>query len=295
MVNSVELYSFEVVIFGAAMLGLIIGSFLNVVIYRLPHQLQISWRRDALDFLGQAESIDSENVDHDTSNNKFSLVYPPSRCPHCETPLEPWQNIPLISYLILRGRCKACSEPISLQYPAVELICGLMSAFIIFHFGLTEQGFFALVFTWILIALTGIDLDCQLLPDNLTLPLLWLGLLINIGGVYTDLVSAVIGAAAGYLSLWTIYWAFKLITGKEGMGHGDFKLLAALGAWLGWQQLPLIVLLSSLVGAIIGTVILLLKKQDRQNAIAFGPYLAIAGWVALVAGDQITSSYLNSF
>jgi leader peptidase (prepilin peptidase)/N-methyltransferase len=170
-----------------------------------------------------------------------------------------------------------------------------MSALVIFHFGFTEQGLFALFFTWMLIALTGIDLNHQLLPDNLTLPLLWLGLLINTGGVYTDLSSAVIGAAAGYLSLWSVYWAFKLITGKEGMGHGDFKLLAALGAWLGWQQLPLIVLLSSLLGAVIGTLILLTQKKDRQNAIAFGPYLAIAGWIALLAGEQITSSYLSTF
>ncbi len=170
-----------------------------------------------------------------------------------------------------------------------------MSAFIIFHFGFTEQGLFALLFTWALIALTGIDLNHQLLPDNITLPLLWLGLLVNTGGVYTDLTGAVIGAAAGYLSLWSVYWAFKLLTGKEGMGHGDFKLLAALGAWLGWQQLPLIVLLSSVLGAVIGTLMLLGQKKDRPKAIAFGPYLAIAGWVALLAGEKITSSYLSTF
>ena len=290
MVIGLELYPVELVLVSALAFGLLIGSFLNVVIYRLPQQLQLSWRHDALDFLGKLE-----NSEPAQTNDKFNLVYPPSRCPRCETLIKPWQNIPIISYLILRGRCQACSEPISIQYPAVELICGLMSAFIIFHFGFTEQGVFALLFTWMLIALTGIDANHQLLPDNLTLPLLWLGLLVNIGGVYTDLVSAVIGAAAGYLSLWTIYWAFKLITGKEGMGHGDFKLLAALGAWLGWQQLPLIVLLSSLVGAIIGTLMLLLQKQDRQNQIAFGPYLAIAGWIALVAGDKITSAYLGTF
>lgn len=271
----------------ALVLGLLVGSFVNVVIYRLPRQLELGWRHEALDFLGQQQELEP--------TASFNLVYPPSRCPHCETLIKPWHNIPVISYLLLRGRCKACSQPISLRYPAVELVCGLLSGFVVYHFGVTEQGMYALVFTWILIALTGIDLSHQLLPDNLTLPLLWLGLLINIGGVYTDLASAVIGAAAGYLCLWSIYWAFKLLTGKEGMGHGDFKLLAALGAWIGWQQLPLIVLLSSLVGAIIGTIMLLLRGKDRQSTIAFGPYLAIAGWIALLAGERITAAYLTVF
>ncbi|HCO61004.1 MAG TPA: prepilin peptidase [Porticoccaceae bacterium] len=271
----------------ALILGLLVGSFLNVVIYRLPRQLELGWRHEALDFLGQKEDLEPVA--------KFNLVYPPSRCPHCENLIKPWQNIPVISYLLLRGRCKACFQPISLRYPAIELLCGLLSGFVVYHFGFNEQGLYALAFTWVLIALTGIDLSHQLLPDNLTLPLLWLGLLINIGGVYTDLTSAVIGAAAGYLSLWSIYWAFKLLTGKEGMGHGDFKLLAALGAWLGWQQLPLIVLLSSLVGAIIGTIMLLLQGKERQSTIAFGPYLAIAGWIALIAGERLTTAYLTAF
>ncbi|MBV1931617.1 MAG: prepilin peptidase [Porticoccaceae bacterium] len=293
MTGGIESYPIEILATVALVFGLLIGSFLNVVIYRLPLQLQLAWRSEALDFLGQKPELDHDPTKQ--PSNKFSLVHPPSRCPHCETLIKPWQNIPVISYLILRGKCKACSAAISIRYPAVELVCGLMSAFVIFHFGFTGQGLFALLFTWMLIALTGIDLNHQLLPDNLTLPLLWLGLLINTGGVYTDLSSAVIGAAAGYLSLWSVYWAFKLITGKEGMGHGDFKLLAALGAWLGWQQLPLIVLLSSVVGVVIGTLILLLQKKDRQNAIAFGPYLAIAGWIALLAGEKITSSYLSTF
>ena len=279
-------YPVEILISLAAVFGLLIGSFLNVVIYRLPLQLQAAWRHDARDFLGQQPQ---------EVTDKFSLVYPPSRCPHCETLIKPWQNIPLFSYLLLKGRCKACSEPISIQYPVVELACGLLTAFIVYQFGLSMQGCCALVFTWTLIALVGIDFNHQLLPDNLTLPLLWLGLLVNIAGTYTDLTGAVIGAAAGYLSLWSIYWAFKILTGKEGMGHGDFKLLAALGAWVGWQQLPLIILLSSLVGAIVGTLILLSQKKDRQNPIAFGPYLAVAGWIALVSGDKITTAYLGSF
>lgn len=265
--------------------GLLVGSFLNVVIYRLPLQLQHSWRRDALDFLGREPEPDAR---------KFGLVFPPSRCRHCETELKPWQNIPVISYLILKGKCKACAAPIAVQYPLVEALCGLLSAWVIFIFGFTALGAMALLFTWLLIALTGIDLNHQLLPDSLTLPMLWLGLVVNVFGGFTDIDSAVIGAAAGYLSLWSIYWLFKLLTGKEGMGYGDFKLLAALGAWLGWQQLPLIILVSSLVGALVGTALLLAQRKDRQNTIAFGPYLAVAGWISLTFGDRITAAYLNS-
>jgi len=287
MASGLGAYPIELLTLVALITGLLVGSFLNVVIYRLPRQLELGWRHEALDFLGQNTELEPVA--------KFNLVYPPSRCPHCETLIKPWQNIPVISYVLLRGRCRACSQAISPRYPAVELLCGLLSAYVIHHFGVTGQGLCALLFTWVLIALTGIDLSHQLLPDNLTLPLLWLGLLVNIGGVYTDLGSAVIGAAAGYLSLWTIYWAFKLLTGKEGMGHGDFKLLAALGAWLGWQQLPLIVLLSSLVGAIIGTVLLLAQGRDGQSTIAFGPYLAIAGWIALLFGEKMTAAYLAAF
>lgn len=284
--QTITTYPFELTLTLSLILGLVVGSFLNVVIYRLPLQLQNSWRHDAMDFLGQQPDAESK---------KFSLVYPPSRCPSCEVLIKPWHNIPIISYLLLKGRCKSCAEPISLQYPAVELICGLLTVAVVYHFGLTAQAAWALLFTWVLIALTGIDLDHQLLPDNLTLPLLWLGLLVNMSGTFVALADAVAGAAAGYLVLWSVYWAFKLITGKEGMGHGDFKLLAALGAWLGWEQLPLIILLSSAVGALIGTVGILLKGREKQAQIAFGPYLAIAGWIALMAGEQITSGYLQLF
>lgn len=266
--------------------GLLVGSFLNVVVYRLPLQLQGAWRRESLDFLGMAPEVDAP---------KINLVFPASRCPSCATPIKPWQNIPVISYLLLKGRCRSCATPISLQYPLLEFICGLLTLTAIYVFGLTTSGLLAVLFTWILIALTGIDFNHRLLPDTLTLPLLWIGLVANINGLFTDLPSAVIGAAAGYLSLWSVFWLFKLVTGKDGMGYGDFKLLAALGAWLGWQQLPLIILLSSLAGAIIGTLAIVIQGRDRQSAIPFGPYLAIAGWVALLAGEQITSSYLGLF
>jgi len=279
-------YPLELILILSLVLGLVVGSFLNVVIYRLPLQLQNSWRHDAMDFLGQKPDAESK---------KFNLVYPPSRCPSCEALIKPWHNIPLISYLLLKGRCKSCAEPISLQYPAVELICGLLTVAVVYHFGFTVQAAWAMLFTWVLVALTGIDVNHQLLPDSLTLPLLWLGLLVNISSTFTPLVDAVVGAAAGYLVLWSVYWAFRLITGKEGMGHGDFKLLAALGAWLGWQQLPMIILLSSAVGALIGTVGILLYGREKQAQIAFGPYLAIAGWIALVAGEKITRSYLQLF
>ena len=286
MTQTISTYPLELTLILSLVLGLVVGSFLNVVIYRLPLQLQNSWRHDAMDFLGQQP---------DTETKKFSLVYPPSRCPNCEVLIKPWNNIPVISYLLLKGRCKSCAEPISLQYPAVELICGLLTVAVVYHFGFTVQAAWAILFTWVLVALTGIDVNHQLLPDSLTLPLLWLGLLVNISSTFTPLVDAVVGAAAGYLVLWIVYWAFKLITGKEGMGHGDFKLLAALGAWLGWQQLPMIILLSSAVGALIGTVGILLYGREKQAQIAFGPYLAIAGWIALVAGEKITSSYLQLF
>lgn len=286
MTETISTYPIELTLILSLIFGLVVGSFLNVVIYRLPLQLQNSWRHDAMDFLGQQPDAESK---------KFNLVYPPSRCPSCEVLIKPWHNIPVISYLLLKGRCKSCAEPISLQYPAVELICGLLTVAVVYHFGFTVQAAWAILFTWVLVALTGIDINHQLLPDSLTLPLLWLGLLINISSTFTPLVDAVVGAAAGYMVLWSVYWVFKLITGKEGMGHGDFKLLAALGAWLGWQQLPMIILLSSAVGALIGTASILLYGRERQAQIAFGPYLAIAGWIALVAGEKITRSYLQLF
>lgn len=266
--------------------GLLVGSFLNVVVYRLPLQLQGAWRRESLDFLGMEPEADAP---------KINLVFPGSRCPKCEAPIKPWQNIPVISYLFLKGRCHNCAVPISIQYPLLELLCGLLTLAAIYTFGLTPTGLLAVLFTWVLIALTGIDFNHRLLPDTMTLPLLWLGLLANVNGLFTDLPSAVIGAIAGYLTLWSVFWLFKLVTGKDGMGYGDFKLLAALGAWVGWQQLPLIILLSSLVGAIIGTLAIVIQGRDRQSPIPFGPYLAIAGWIALFRGEQITSAYLGLF
>jgi leader peptidase (prepilin peptidase)/N-methyltransferase len=286
MIQAISTYPLELIFTLSLVLGLVVGSFLNVVIYRLPLQLQNSWRHDAMDFLGQ---------EPDTESKKFSLVYPPSRCTSCEVLIKPWHNIPIISYLLLKGRCKNCSEPISLQYPAVELICGLLTVAVVYHFGFTVQAAWAMLFTWVLVALTGIDVNHQLLPDSLTLPLLWLGLLVNMSATFVPLADAVAGAVAGYMVLWIVYWAFKLITGKEGMGHGDFKLLAALGAWLGWQQLPMIILLSSAVGALIGTAGILLYGRKKQVQIAFGPYLAIAGWIALVVGEKITNGYLQLF
>lgn len=266
--------------------GLLIGSFLNVVIYRLPLQLSASWRRESLDFLGMEPDAQTTNV---------NIVAPASHCPKCGTEVKPWQNIPVFSYLLLRGKCSNCAAPISLQYPLIEIACALITTFVIYHYGLTSTGFLVLLFSWSLIALTGIDFNEQLLPDNITLPLLWLGLLINTHNTFTPLGDAVIGAAAGYLCLWWIFWVFKLLTGKEGMGHGDFKLLAALGAWMGWQQLLLIVLLSSLVGALVGIAMIAFLGRDKQIPIPFGPYLATAGWIALIWGEQITGQYLALF
>ena len=263
--------------------GLVMGSFVNVVIHRLPLQLQSAWRRESLDFLGMAPEPDAP---------RLNLAFPASHCPHCQAPIKPWHNIPVLSYLLLRGKCHQCKAPISAQYPLVELATALLVTVAISHFGLTAQGVLAALFGVALVALTGIDFRHQLLPDIITLPLLWLGLLANSGGLFTDLNSAVIGAVAGYLALWLVFWGFKLLTGKEGMGHGDFKLLAALGAWVGWQQLPLIVLLSSAVGAIVGVAAIAFARRDRQIPMAFGPYLAVAGWIALFWGEAIINGYL---
>ncbi|TNF06428.1 MAG: prepilin peptidase [Gammaproteobacteria bacterium] len=265
--------------------GLLVGSFLNVVIYRLPLQLSSAWKRDAMDFLGMEA----------TETHHINIVFPASHCPSCGEKVKPWQNIPLLSYLFLKGKCAYCSSPISIQYPLVEFVCALMTTFVVYHFGLTFEGLLALLLSWSLLALTGIDFNEQLLPDNITLPLLWLGLLVNLNNTFTSLDSAVLGAAFGYLSLWWVFWLFKLLTGKEGMGHGDFKLLAALGAWLGWQQLLLIILLSSMVGAVVGILLIMLTGRDKQIPIPFGPYLAAAGWIAMMWGDELTSNYLSLF
>ena len=268
--------------------GLIIGSFLNVVILRFPEQLKNSWRHESEDFLGIAnQSAEPEET--------LSLSAPASRCPSCGVPIKPWHNIPVVSYVFLGGKCKACSTPISIQYPLVELFSALTTAFIIFQFGLSLMAAYCLIFTWVLITLTGIDFREQLLPDQITLPLLWLGLFANLSGTFVPLNEAVIGALAGYLSLWSVFWLFKLVTGKEGMGYGDFKLLAALGAWMGWQMLPLIIILSTFVGALVGVVGLLMRTRERQVPMAFGPFLAMAGWIALIWGDKILGSYLSVF
>ena len=266
------------------LLGLMVGSFLNVVIYRLPLIMQREWLAECAALNGQ------ETAPADT----FNLSVPRSRCPHCQHAITAVENIPVVSYLFLGGKCRACRAPISLRYPLIEALTGIMSALVAWHFGVSWVCAGALLLTWSLIALTFIDVDQQLLPDKITLPLVWLGLLFNLFGVFTDLSSSVIGAITGYLSLWSIYHLFRLVTGKEGMGYGDFKLLAALGAWLGWQYLPMIVLLSSLVGAVVGITLVLLKQHQREIPIPFGPYLAAAGWIALIWGEALNRAYLSS-
>ena len=266
-------------------IGLLIGSFLNVVIYRLPIMMERGWKKECTEYL--------ELENSEESNEIFNLLVPLSRCPHCNAPIKPYQNIPVISYLLLQGKCSECKSHISLRYPLIEAFSGITSAIVAWHFGYSIEMLFALFLTWSLIALSFIDIDHQLLPDSINLPMLWLGLFLSLFSIYTDTHSSIIGAIAGYLSLWTVYHLFKLVTGKEGMGYGDFKLLALFGAWLGWQYIPLIVLLSSLVGAIIGVSMIILVKRDHNIPIPFGPYLAAAGWLALIWGDQINGLYLN--
>ncbi|MFZ6801828.1 prepilin peptidase [Undibacterium sp. Di24W] len=264
-------------------LGMLIGSFLNVVIYRLPKMMQ----RESDNYVAQESGKELPHPEH------YNLMLPRSACPSCGHQITALENIPVFSYLIIGGKCTSCKAHISKRYPMIEAITGLLSAFMIWHFGSGLPGLGAMVFVWFLVAMTFIDADTQLLPDDLTLPLLWGGLLLNIFSTFTSLENAVIGAAAGYLSLWSVYWLFKLATGKEGMGFGDFKLLAALGAWLGWSMLPLIILLSSAVGAIIGISMIVLGKLGKGKPIPFGPYLAIAGVVALVWGKTLTNQYLG--
>lgn len=274
-----------IVIGGAVVLGLLVGSFLNVVIYRLPVMMQRMWQQECRIIL----ELDAEEPAHET----FNLVQPNSRCPHCNSAIMPWQNIPVVSYLALGGRCANCKHPISPRYPIIEAVTGILSGVVAWQLGLSIEAIAALGFTWTLIALTMIDADHKLLPDQITLPLLWAGLLINSFGLLVPLTDAVWGAAAGYLSLWSVYWVFKILTGKEGMGFGDFKLLAALGAWMGWQYLLLIVLLSSVVGAIVGIALIVINNSGRNTQIPFGPYLAAAGWIALLWGDPIIQYYLQ--
>ncbi len=267
----------------AGILGLLVGSFLNVVIHRLPRMMERDWQLQCAELRGETAP----------EKERLSLAAPASRCPHCGHAIRAWENIPVLSFLLLKGRCSGCQAPISLRYPLVEAFTGLLSAFTVWHFGPTLAAAAALLLLWAMVALTGIDFDTQLLPDSITLPLVWLGLLFNISGTFTDLSSAVIGAMVGYLSLWSVYWLFKLATGKEGMGYGDFKLLAAIGAWLGWQMLPLTILLSSLVGAVVGVALIVLARRGRNVPIPFGPYLAAAGLLALYWGQELTQSYLR--
>lgn len=265
-----------------ALLGLIIGSFLNVVIYRLPQILEQDWKNQAQTIL-EPDSV----IPH---TRTFNLIFPNSHCPSCAHEIKPWENIPVISYLFLRGKCSNCGIRISIRYPLIETLTAAITAIVLFKFGLTSASLFALVLSWGLICLAMIDYDHQILPDNITLPLLWLGLIANSFNVLVDFRDAFWGAITGYMLLWLLYWAFKLITGKEGMGYGDFKLLAVLGAWMGWQSLPTIVILSSLSGAIIGGTLIFFGR-DRQQPIPFGPYLAIAGLVTLIWQEQIENLY----
>ena len=273
-----------------AFLSVLVGSFLNVVILRYPIMLYRNWK---LECEGMAEELPDHPAITDTSK-AYNLVTPASHCPVCQSPVKAWQNIPIISYLFLQGRCSHCSTKISPRYPIIELVTALMSAMLLLKFDWGWPLAAMLVFTWLLIAMSVIDMDHQILPDPMTLGLLWLGLLINTQGVFTDLTSAVFGAAVGYGSLWSFYWIFKLITGKEGMGFGDFKLLAALGAWLGLSAIPMIILLSSLVGAVVGIAGILILGRDRQLPIPFGPYLAMAGWIAALWGQDIMTWYLST-
>lgn len=281
--------------FATLIIGLLVGSFLNVVIYRLPKMMEAEWRQQCTDLLCTDETDSAKPISDDEKKAPFNLAFPTSHCPACNHSIKPWENIPVISYLLLRGKCSACKAPISLRYPTIELVTGLLSVCVIYFFGLSYTGLAALVFTWSLIALTMIDVDTQLLPDDITLPLLWLGLIVNSFGLFVPLQDAIWGAIGGYLSLWSIYWLFKLVTGKEGMGYGDFKLLAALGAWMGWQFLPQIILLSSFVGAFLGITMIIIKGRDKNIPIPFGPYLAIAGWIAFVWGEHINRTYLYLF
>ena len=283
-------------------LGAIVGSFLNVVNYRLPIMMQredeqaceayIASRHDIESFKNTGLTEDSV-IEKYESQPKFNLAYPASSCPHCSHKIRAWENIPIISYLLLKGRCSQCKTPISIEYPLVELLCALLTLGCFLTFGATLQCLAAMLLCWCFLSLSMIDIKTQLLPDNMTLPFIWLGLIVNYFGFFTDFHSAFWGAIAGYLSLWMVYWVFKLTTGKEGMGYGDFKLLSLIGAWLGWQYLPLVILMSSVVGVIIGIIMLSLKGLKLSTQIPFGPYLAISGWIMLMWGEILYQHYLN--
>ena len=266
--------------------GAVIGSFLNVVIYRLPVMMQREWRQDCLEFLEQPADSETE---------KFNLSTPRSRCGECGHNITALENIPIVSYLVLGGKCSSCKTSISPQYPLVELFTAMVTVVVGWHFGVGLQALAAMFLSWCLIAASGIDIGHKLLPDSITLPLLWLGILLALFGVFVDLETSIIGAMAGYLSLWSVFILFKLLTGKEGMGHGDFKLLAVLGAWLGWKPLLVVILTSSIVGALIGISMIVLKITERGTQIPFGPYLAAAGWMTLLWGEQLMHLYFSLF
>ncbi|MFK8067127.1 MAG: A24 family peptidase [Gammaproteobacteria bacterium] len=271
----------------AGLIGLIVGSFLNVVIYRLPLMMERDWKSQCRELLDQ-QCPDAEKQD------VFNLSKPRSKCPKCDHAITAIENIPVLSYLIQGGKCKGCGDKISARYPLVEILTAVLTAVVAWRFGFGWAALGGILFTWALIVLSGIDLDTQLLPDSITLPFLWLGIAFNMFGTFTDLQSSIIGAMAGYLALWSVYWLFKLVTGKEGMGFGDFKLLGMIGAWLGWQVLPLTIILSSVAGTAVGISLILFKSHGRQQPIPFGPYLAIAGWIALCWGQDLIDIYLRT-
>ncbi len=285
---SVPLYQQTLFLVAVAVLfGLVAGSFLNVVIHRLPRMMERQWRAECAELAGTPAPA--------AEPSPYNLMVPRSACPHCGHGITALENIPIASYIALGGKCSACRKPISPRYPVVEALAGALSGYVAWRYGLSAAMLGALIFAWAMVALAFIDLDTFYLPDNITLPLLWVGLLFNTAAVFTDLRSAIFGAAAGYVALWSVYWIFKLATGKEGMGYGDFKLLAAIGAWLGWKMLPLVILLSSLVGAVVGIILIAFARHGRNVPIPFGPYLAAAGLIALFWGEPLTRQYLNLF
>ncbi len=291
-----------------ALLGAIVGSFLNVVAYRLPRMIEAEWEEEARHILlprlesllarigdeGRDKALQTLGMDSAPDAKRTSLVYPPSTCPHCGARIKPWHNVPILGWLWLRGRAACCGGPISVQYPIVETLCLLASLLCALRFGYSPALVASLMFSWILLALAVIDFNTHYLHDLLTLPLLWLGLLLSLTGLFTHPVASILGAAAGYLSLWSVYHLFRLLTGREGMGYGDFKLLAALGAWLGWSALPMIILLSSLAGAVVGVSLILIRRLGRDQPIGFGPYLAGAGFIALLYGPALTHFYWHN-
>lgn len=267
-------------------LGLAVGSFLNVVIYRLPLMMESRWRKDCCELLEVEREANSEGP--------LTLSTPNSHCPHCKAAIKPWQNIPVLSYLLLAGKCSNCGTAISMRYPLIEFATAVMTVALVSQYDASLALLGAMIFTWSLVALTMIDIDHQLLPDDITLPLMWLGIAFSLAGATVSLQESVLGAMLGYLSLWSVYWLFKLATGKEGMGYGDFKLLAAMGAWLGWQSIPMLILLSSLVGAVCGIALMIATRRGKDIPIPFGPYLAMAGWITLMWGDRLMAYYMGA-